>query len=69
MRKFNLNGNDVDLANSKRVMGVRPCFKKVERGVHFDGYSYATYGNYFFVSLFNKHIRLKKYRKLILNKN
>ena len=49
MRQFNLNGNPIDLANSKRVMGVRPCFRKVERGVHFDGYSYATYGNYLFI--------------------
>ena len=44
MQNFTLNGNAIDLANSKRVMGVRPCFNNVERGVHFDGYGYATYG-------------------------
>ena len=54
MRHFNLNGNAIDLANSKRVMGVRPCFRDVERGVHFDGYSYATYGNYFIMFSFDK---------------
>ena len=41
MQNFMLNGNDVDLANSKAIMGVRQCYSHVEPGVHFDGFGYA----------------------------
>lgn len=44
MRKFHLNDRDIDLANAKSIMGVRPCFTDVEPGVHLDGYGYAVYG-------------------------
>jgi hypothetical protein len=44
MRGLELNGNLVDVANSKSIMGVRPCFAINERGVHFDGYGYAVFG-------------------------
>jgi hypothetical protein len=39
-----LNGNAIDVANSKYIMAVRRCFHKAEKGVHFDGYVFATYG-------------------------
>lgn len=44
MRRFLLSGKEVDLANSKAIMGVRQCFSLVEPGIHFDGYGFATYG-------------------------
>ena len=44
LRQFELNNNLVDLANSKAIMGVRPCFSRSEPGVHFDGYGYAVFG-------------------------
>ena len=44
LAEFRLNGESVDLTNSKAIMGVRKCFTEVERGAHFDGYSYAVYG-------------------------
>ena len=44
LRGLELNKNLVDVANSKSIMGVRPCFATNEPGVHFDGYGYAVYG-------------------------
>lgn len=43
LRQMELNNNMVDVANSKSIMGVRPCFADNEPGVHFDGYGYAVY--------------------------
>jgi len=47
IQDFFLNGKPVDVINSRKVMGVRPCFSNIEPGVHFD-YGFAIYGLYTF---------------------
>jgi len=47
VKDFDLNGHPVDILNSKAIMGVKQCYSKSERGVHFDGYGYAVFGEYY----------------------
>ncbi|CAH1775237.1 unnamed protein product [Owenia fusiformis] len=43
MRKFVLNDEKIDLANSKSIMGIGSCYETTEKGVYFNGDAYAIY--------------------------
>lgn len=46
MKNFELNGDQIDFANVKTIMGTNRCFENVEKGAYFDGFGYAEYGKF-----------------------
>ncbi|XP_071118715.1 laminin subunit alpha-2-like [Haliotis cracherodii] len=54
LRKFTINGEVIDIADTKVISGVGPCNKNVEPGASFQGNSWGIYSQAFHIGEFLK---------------